>query len=120
MLQIIGGILVGFFLIVGLFFAGVGVFGILFFPDFNSRSQASTTITTLGTLGAIISGILYCLFSGLAAIWWVKLVMIALMIMLSGAVSAHSLAKGTYKRGHRPHHGGFVKDDYKEDGFDEF
>ena len=45
--------------------------------------------------------------------------MVAMMIMISAAVSGHSLSKGTYKRGHRPHHGGFVKDDYKEDGFDE-
>lgn len=106
-------------LIVGIFFAAVGVIGILRFPDFFARAQASTCITTMGTIGAVIAGILYCAFHGLPAIWYVKLVLILLLIMVSSAVAGHSLSKGTYKRGHRPHNGGFVKDDYEEDGFDE-
>ena len=40
-------------------------------------------------------------------------------MMIGSAISGHALEKGTYKRGHRPHNGGFVKDDYEEDGFDE-
>ncbi len=104
----------------GLFFAMVGVVGILRFPDFFARAQASTCITTLGTIGAVAAGILYAAWAGLAPVVFVKLVLIAMMILISGAVSGHALDKGTYKRGHRPHNGGFVKDDYKEDGFDAF
>lgn len=106
-------------LLVGVFFAATGVIGILRFPDFFARAQASTCITTMGTVGAIAAGIVYAAASGLSAVWYVKLILICLMIMVSSAVSGHSLSKGTYKRGHRPHHGGFAKDDYKEDGFDE-
>jgi len=106
-------------LAVGVFFAFTGVFGILRFPDYFARAQAATCISTLGVLGAVLSGIFYAMGNGLPAVWYVKLVMVALMIMISAAVSGHSLSKGTYKRGHRPHHGGFAKDDYKEDGFDE-
>ena len=106
-------------LVVGVFFACTGVFGILRFPDFFARAQASTGISTLGVLGAVFSGIFYAVGNGLPAVWYVKLIMVALMVMISAAVSGHALSKGTYKRGHRPHHGGFVKDDYKEDGFDE-
>lgn len=103
----------------GIFFAGVGVIGILRFPDFFARTQASTCITTLGTLGAVAAGVLYCAANGLPAIWYVKLLLIGAMVMVSAAISGHALEKGTYKRGHRPHGEGFVKDDYKEDGFDE-
>jgi len=107
------------FLAVGVFFAFTGVVGILRFPDYFARAQAATCISTLGVLGAVLSGIFYAMGNGLSAVWYVKLIMVALMIMISAAVSGHSLSKGTYKRGHRPHHGGFAKDDYKEDGFDE-
>lgn len=112
-------VLSGAALAVGVFFAAVGVIGILKFPDYFARAQASTCISTMGVIGACLSGILYCVANGMPAVWYVKLVLIALMIMISAAVSGHSLSKGTYKRGHRPHYGGFVKDDYKEDGFDE-
>ena len=106
-------------LLAGILFAATGVIGILRFPDFFARAQASTCISTLGVMGAILSGIFYAMGNGLGAVWYVKLILVCLMIMISAAVSGHSLSKGTYKRGHRPHHGGFVKDDYKEDGFDE-
>ncbi|MBR2942638.1 MAG: monovalent cation/H(+) antiporter subunit G [Clostridia bacterium] len=106
-------------LLVGVLFTFTGVVGILRFPDYFARAQAATCISTLGVLGAVASGIFYAIANGLPMVWYVKLVMVALMIMISAAVSGHSLSKGTYKRGHRPHFGGFVKDDYKEDGFDE-
>ena len=110
--------LVAVFLIVGVFFALVGVIGILRFPEFFSRTQASTCISSMGVVGATIAGIFYCIFNHMPAIWYVKLVMIAAMIFLSGSVSGHSLAKGTYKRGHRPVKG-FVKNDYEEDGYND-
>lgn len=112
-------LLSGAALAVGVFFAATGVIGVLKFPDYFARAQAATCISTLGVLGAVVSGIFYCVAKGLPAVWYVKLILIALMIMISAAVSGHSLSKGTYKRGHRPHYGGFAKDDYKEDGFDE-
>jgi len=106
-------------LLCGILFAATGVIGILRFPDYFARAQASTCISTLGVLGAVLAGIFYAAANGLPMVWYVKLIMVALMIMISAAVSGHSLSKGTYKRGHRPHFGGFAKDDYKEDGFDE-
>ncbi|MBP3426951.1 MAG: monovalent cation/H(+) antiporter subunit G [Clostridia bacterium] len=119
MLEIIFTVLTAAALFVGIFFAATGVIGILRFPDYFARAQAATCISTMGTLGAVLAGIFYALGNGLDAVWYVKLILIALMIMISASVSGHSLSKGTYKRGHRPHFGGFAKDDYKEDGFDE-
>ena len=118
-MNIIFGILIAASLLVGAFFALVGVAGIIRLPDYFSRAQAATCITTMGTIGAVVAGVLYAMANGLSAVWYVKLLLIALLIMAGSSVSAHALSKGTYKRGHRPHHGGFVKDDYEEDGFDE-
>lgn len=106
-------------LAVGIFFAGVGVIGVLKFPGFFSRIQASTCITTMGALGAIVAGVIYAAANHLPAVWFVKLVLVGVMLFVSSAVSGHALSKGSYKRGHRPHGEGFVKDDYEEDGFDE-
>ena len=112
-------VLIAVCLAAGLFFAAIGVIGVLRFPDYFARAQASTCITTMGMLGAVLAGILYCAWNGMPAIWYVKLVLICLMMLVSSSVSSHSLSKGTYKRGHRPHKGGFVKNDYEEDGYND-
>lgn len=118
-MNVVFTVLIGISLAVGIFFAGVGVLGVLKMPDFFSRIQASTCITTMGALGAIVAGVLYAIANGLPAVWYVKLAIVGVMLFVSSAVSGHALTKGTYKRGHRPHGDGFVKDDYEEDGFDE-
>jgi multicomponent Na+:H+ antiporter subunit G len=105
------------FLVVGVFFAFVGVLGMLRMPDFFSRSQASTCITTLGTIGAVIAAIIYSVANHFNSIDVIKLVIIGLMIVATSAVSGHALEKGNYKRGHRAV-GNFVEDDYGKDGFD--
>ena len=111
--------LVAVCLAVGLFFAMVGVIGILRLPDFFARTQASTCITTMGVFGGLLAGILYCAYWGMPAVWYVKLILIGMLVLVSSAVSGHSLSKGSYRRGHRPHGEGFVKDDYQRDGFEE-
>ena len=111
-------ILTSVFLAVGIFFTAVGVIGILRLPDFYARLQSSTCITTLGALGACAAGITYAVTKGLEPVVIVKLVIILLLIMITSAVSGHSLLKGDYMRGHKPHPNGFVKDDYEEDGHD--
>lgn len=113
------GALIAVCLLTGLFFAGVGVLGVLKMPGFFARTQASTCITTMGVIGAILAGIIFCAYNRMPAIWFVKIIMIALMIFLSSAVSGHSLSKGHYKRGHRAHGVGFVKNDYQEDGYND-
>lgn len=104
-------------LAVGAFFSAIGVIGILKFHGYYGRIQASTCITTLGVLGAVTCGLIYAVYNHLGGTTYVKLVLIAVLIAISSSVSAHALTKGTYKRGHRPHTGGYVKDDYEEDGF---
>lgn len=118
-MEIIATGLIAVCLLAGIFFAGVGVFGVLKMPGFFARTQAATCITTMGVIGATLAGMIYCAANGMSAIWYVKIIMIALMIFMSSAVSGHSLSKGHYKRGHRAHGAGFVKNDYQEDGYND-
>lgn len=112
--------LVAVCLIAGAFFAAVGVIGMLKFPDFFARAQAATCITTMGAIGAALAGIFYCAYFDLPVAWFVKLVLILALMLVSTAVAGHALSKGAYKRGHRPNgETAFEKDDYEEDGYDE-
>ncbi len=111
-------ILMAVLLAVGIFFAFVGVVGLLRLPDFFARAQAATCITTLGAIGATAAAVIYGAWYGMGSVVIVKLLVIGLMVVATSAISGHALDKGNYRRGHRAA-GGFVVDDYGKDGFDE-
>jgi multicomponent Na+:H+ antiporter subunit G len=102
----------------GVFFAFVGVVGLLRLPDFFARAQAATCIPTLGAIGASVTAVIYAAYTGMDSVVIVKLLVIGLMIVATSSISGHALDKGNYRRGHRAA-GGFVEDDYGKDGFDE-
>ena len=86
----------------GLIFALAGTKGILKMPDAFCRMQASTCITTLGTLGVILGGALYAFFVMGSVATGVKVLLIGLLIITINPVGAHAIAKGAYKYGIRP------------------
>ena len=86
----------------GLVFALAGTKGILKMPDAFCRMQASTCITTLGTLGVILGGALYAFFVMGSVGTGVKVLLIGLLIITINPVGAHAIAKGAYKYGVRP------------------
>ncbi len=86
----------------GLVFALAGTKGILKMPDAFCRMQASTCITTLGTLGVILGGALYAFFVMGSVGTGVKVLVIGLLIITINPVGAHAIAKGAYKYGVRP------------------
>ena len=110
-------LLVAIFLLIGLFFTFIGVLGILKFPDFYSRNQVSTCITTLGILGFGIASLIVCAAKGLPPIWYVKIILIVVFIMFTSAITGHAMSKGSYRYGIRPVKP-FAKNDYKGDGYD--
>jgi len=89
-------------IVVGLFFALAGTKGIIKMPDTFCRMQASTCISTLGVLCTAIGAILYAAVIMGSAGTAVKIGLIALLILLTNPVGAHSIAKGAYKAGIRP------------------
>ena len=87
---------------IGLFFALAGTKGIIKMPDTFCRMQASTCIPTLGTLCVAIAAILYAAIIKGSAADAVKIGVIALMIILTNPIGAHTIAKGAYKAGVHP------------------
>jgi multicomponent Na+:H+ antiporter subunit G len=71
-------------------------------PDTFCRMQASTCITTLGTLGVVVGAALYafCIMGSPSA--GVKIIVIGLLVITINPVGAHAIAKGAYRHGIRP------------------
>ena len=95
-------IIIDLLIAVGLFFAIAGTKGIIKMPDTFCRMQASTCIPTMGMLCVAIAGILYAACIKGSAGDAVKIGVIALMVLLTNPVGAHTIAKGAYKSGIRP------------------
>lgn len=95
-------IIVDVFVAAGLFFAVAGTLGILRMPDTFCRMQASTCIPTLGTLCVAIGAIIYAVCVKGSVGDAVKIGVIALMILVTNPIGAHTIAKGAYKAGVRP------------------
>ena len=109
MLRVIIDILIG----IGAVFALAGTIGVIKMPDVFSRMQASTCITTMGVLGAL----LYAIFVMQHPSTAVKVVVIAALVLTTNPVGAHAIAKGAYQAGIRPEKK-METDDYRRD-FDE-
>ncbi len=114
MIVAILGFAIAILLIIGVFFAFIGVLGILRMPDVFGRLQASTCIATLSTLCVNIAGILYIIQNGLSAGSAVKLGLLALFVLGTNPVSNHALCRAAYRIGCKPAKP-FVIDDYKDD-----
>jgi multicomponent Na+:H+ antiporter subunit G len=88
-LPIIGGTVIG----VGAAFLFLGGLGIFRFPDVYNRLQAGTKCTTLGAFCVIIG-------VGIAEPTWIfKTAVIAAFVLLTNPISAHALARASYKSG---------------------
>ncbi len=99
---------------ISLFFAFAGTVGLLRMPDAFSRMQASTCISTLGIVGVLIGAFLYAIFILGNPSMAVKVIVLAVIYLLSVPISGHALAKGAYRHGVRPNRN-MVCDQYGED-----
>ena len=87
--QIIGYIVMG----VGVTFLFLGALGVFRFPDVYNRLQAGTKCTTLGAFLSIIgTGII-------EPAWFLKCLIIAIFVLFTNPISAHALARASYKSG---------------------
>ena len=87
--QIIGYIVMG----MGVTFLFLGALGVFRFPDVYNRLQAGTKCTTLGAFLSIIgTGII-------EPAWFLKCLIIALFVLFTNPISAHALARASYKSG---------------------
>jgi len=89
MMHIFGQVLIG----LGTVFLFLGGLGIFRLPDVYNRLQAGTKCTTLGAFSTIL-GVGFTNPS-----WMPKAIIIAVFILLTNPISAHALARASYKSG---------------------
>ena len=110
-------VVIDVFIVLGFVFALAGTKGILKMPDAYCRMQASTCITTLGTVGVVIGAALYAFFIMGSPAAGVKVLVIGMLVITINPVGAHAIAKGAYRHGVRPDKEMEI-DDFRRD-FDE-
>ena len=107
-------IIIDVLMVIGLVFCVAGVKGLIKMPDTFCRMQASTCISTLGSLCLLLGALLYAIVIMGSVGTAVKIVVIAAMIFITNPIGAHAIAKGAYKAGIRPEKAMEV-DDYGRD-----
>ena len=97
------------FIIIGLFFNVVGVFGLHRFPDVYTRLHAATKCTTFGTIFLIMAVILQS-----ASIWAMEgtyssqsilsihSVIALVVLLITNATGAHAIARAAHRSGEKP------------------
>lgn len=98
MTAIVGTLITGF----GVIFLFLGALGILRLPDVYNRLQAGTKCTTLGAFCTIVG-------VGIAEPDWIfKALIVAVFVLLTNPISAHALARASYKSAVRLYDGTVV------------
>jgi monovalent cation/proton antiporter MnhG/PhaG subunit len=87
---------------VGLFFFLVGTVGVLRLPDFYSRTHAATKCDTLGA-GSILLGLAVLGASRGEYTDGLKVLVIAVLVLLSSPTAAHALARAAFRTGLEPY-----------------
>jgi multicomponent Na+:H+ antiporter subunit G len=99
--------------LIGTFFYFLSTLGLIRMPDVYNRMQTSTKSATLGSLGVLIGTGLWAVGDGLSWAWLVKTTVIAVFLLLTNPISAHTLIRAAYKSG-IPLWDGTVVDKYRE------
>ncbi|MES9990995.1 MAG: monovalent cation/H(+) antiporter subunit G [Candidatus Thiodiazotropha sp.] len=83
-------------LLLGATFTLLGALGLVRMPDVYNRIQAGTKAVTLGALSLLLGiGLLY-------PEWWSKLLIIALMILVTNPIGSSTIARALLMAGVKP------------------
>ena len=80
-----------FIVLAGSFFLFTASLGLIRMPDFLNRIQAGTKASTLGSL-LILAGV-----AVLNPVWWPKLLIIFIFIIITNPVSSHCIGRAGYR-----------------------
>jgi multicomponent Na+:H+ antiporter subunit G len=83
-------------LLIGAAFTLLGALGLVRMPDVYNRIQAGTKAVTLGALSLLLGiGLLY-------PEWWSKLLVIAIMILVTNPIGSSTIARALLMAGVKP------------------
>jgi multicomponent Na+:H+ antiporter subunit G len=83
-------------LLIGAAFTLLGALGLLRMPDVYNRIQAGTKAVTLGALSLLLGvGLIY-------PAWWSKLLVVAMMILITNPLGSSTIARALLKAGVKP------------------
>ncbi len=97
------------FIVIGLFFNVIGVFGLYRFPDVYTRLHSATKCTTFGTIFLILAVI-----AESAGVWISKgdfssqsvlsihAVIALILLLVTNATGAHAISRAAYRSGEKP------------------
>jgi len=97
----------------GTFFYVLSSLGLIRMPDVYNRMQTATKSATLGSLGVIIGTGIWAIGEVESMGWLPKTVVIAVFLLLTNPISAHTLIRAAYNKG-IPLWEGSVVDKYKD------
>lgn len=97
----------------GTFFYVLSSLGLIRMPDVYNRMQTATKSATLGSLGVIIGTGIWAIGEVESMSWLPKTVVIAVFLLLTNPISAHTLIRAAYNKGIPPWEGSVV-DKYKD------
>jgi len=96
-------------LVIGVAFNGLGVLGLIRFPDLYTRMHATTKATTFGSIftgaAVVIYGVWIYLATGDSAFLtlFIHALIAIVALAFTNAVSSHALARAAHKSGILPH-----------------
>lgn len=89
--------------LIGTFFYFLSALGLIRMPDVYNRMQTSTKSATLGSLGVMLGVGIWALGTDFGNVAWLtKTITIAIFLLLTNPISAHTLIRAAYKSGIPP------------------
>ena len=95
-------------ILIGLVFVGLGIIGLLRFPDVYTRLHASTKATTFGSIFLCIGVIIYSITQYLSTadgqfLMYITHTIIAIVALaVTNAAGSHAIARAAHKSGQKP------------------
>lgn len=95
-------------ILIGLVFVGLGIIGLLRFPDVYTRLHASTKATTFGSIFLCLGVIIYSISQYLSSsdgqyLMYITHTIIAIFALaITNAAGSHAIARAAHKSGQKP------------------
>jgi multicomponent Na+:H+ antiporter subunit G len=97
------------FIVIGLFFNVIGVFGLYRFPDVYTRLHAATKCTTFGTIFLVLAVITKSVGAWVIdgeyssqSVLTIHSAIALVLLLVTNATGAHAISRAAYRHGEKP------------------